>query len=61
VLIAALEPFLQVWMPTCLAAGMAALIGQPAPASLWHSILIAALASPALVGLAVTRLGQREP
>ena len=54
-------PALSSWLPTRLAGGVADLIGQPAPAGLWHSILIAALACPVLVGLAVQRLGQREP
>jgi ABC-2 type transport system permease protein len=54
-------PALSSWLPTRLSGSLADLIGQHAPAGLWHPILIAALASPALVGLAVKRFGQREP
>jgi ABC-2 type transport system permease protein len=54
-------PALSSWLPTRLAGSAADLIGQHAPAGLWHPMLVAALASPALVALAVRRIGQREP
>jgi ABC-2 type transport system permease protein len=53
-------PVLSTWLPTRLASGLAAFTG-PAPARLWHPVLVAALASLALVTAAVRRLGSHEP
>jgi ABC-2 type transport system permease protein len=53
-------PALSSWMPARLAESVADLTGPQPGGNIWHAVVIASVATAALISLAVNRIGQRE-